>query len=235
MGMRIHKRLGYVLDDVESKDFDITDDRFNLKDGYFGLDYEGREARFTLKGFTKYISAQHKKEMENEKFSMLTFDLHNLKKNVKNILDMVCFESEFGLPNVVMFQPPSKDWSRWDDIIDYMEAGGNGEDKLNILGRPIYPYEMWVNLKTGLNHVYKDDIRFELYEIRRLINWSKEEKSGLGLKAIESWGFDSIEDAEKNIVPGVPEIVKHLCIYLKVFNDDNTVNGLKPAVYTYWS
>jgi hypothetical protein len=47
-------------------------------------------------------------------------------------------------------------------------------------------------------------------------------------------GFETVEEAEENIVPVVPDEIKALCEYLEIFNDINVVNQLRPIIYTFW-
>jgi len=232
MSTRINKLLGYGLKDVKSKKFNIIDPRFNLEDGYFAFDSEKQENKFTFKKFIQHLK---NKIEQDEKPSMLSFEVYDYKKNKdKNIYELVHFDPEFGLPNVVLFQTTSKDWSRYDDIIDYIDAK-NCKPKVTTINRPIYPYESWTNLKTGLNYLEIDGKRLQLVEFLQAINWMIKHKQPCNLEYLNEFGFDSIEDAKTNIVPMVPEIIKELCIYLKVFKDESTILQLKPMIYTYWA
>ena len=234
MGIRIHKKIGYGLIDVQADDESINDDRFNLKTGYFGLDMEKRENKYTFKGFIKYLQKQHDIEKNSDGFSMLTFELSSFKMNkFSSFRDILTYESEYASPNVILFQPPIKDWTRWDEIIDYMEHDGEDTGPLTrVFKRPIYPYEMWINSDTGETQFEHKGKKYHYLHVRQAINFGFDTYDDA---AIKSMGFESMEEANLKVVPGIPEVVAHLCKYLKVFKDDKTIYQLKPLVYTYWS
>ena len=239
MGIRIHKLLGYGLSDVVAEEYDIQDSRFNLEDGYFAYDAYEQEEKFTYANFIQHLKKVMEEDKQRKGISMLSFEIHDFEteKKKKNIYDLIHHNGEFGLPNVVLFQTGAKDWSRYDNIIDYMEDTHNVdsiENKVTIFDRPIYPYESWTNLKTGLTYFEKDGKRLQPFELLRAVNWMIEEKQDINIEYLKSFGFDSIEDVKKNVVPMVPEMIVELCKYLKVFKDDATILQLKPMIYTYW-
>jgi len=58
----------------------------------------------------------------------------------------ICVDTEFGLPNVLVFTcPHSQGWKRYDDIIDYYEAWRDDDQALEptvkLLDTGIYPYD----------------------------------------------------------------------------------------------
>lgn len=232
MGIRIHKRIGYGLNDVEAEELSITDSRFN-PNGYFMLDCEEQEEKYSIEGFIKYLEEAHEKEKDSLGYSMITFELMGIKesKKIRDIFDMVRWDGEFGLPNVVLFQNHSKDWSRFDDIIDYCECDSQ-ENSVKLLKQGIYPYMGWMNSDTGETKFKVDDKTYEYLHVRQDINFGF---NHYDLDKLLQMGFSSIEEADKKVVPVVPEFIMYLCKYLEVFKDDKTIYQLRPMLYTYWS
>lgn len=227
MGIRIHKSIGYGLSDVQASNYDIHDERFNLEDGYFK---DRNENDFTIQGLKNYIQEQHDKEKNDAGYSMLTFELLKLEENEwYDIHQFVSHNGEFGLPEVLMFQPPMKDWSRYDDIIDYIEDEKQ-ENKVRLLNRAIYPYEFWINKDTGKSTFEVEGRNYHYLHIRQAINFGFEYDPD----KLKEAGFDSMEDADQKIVPGIPDFIICLCKYLKIFKDDKNIFDLKPMVYSFW-
>lgn len=240
MGIRIHKKIGYGLDDVQYQDIKIVDQRFNLEDGYFAFDCEDQEEIFSGSKFFEHLEKRVENEQKEKNISMLLFDFCYLKDlNLKefDFFDYITYDSEFGLKNVILFQTFSEDWTRYDNIIDYVEETENRQkNNYKILKRPIYPYENWINLKTGLDYLEVDGKRLRLVELLRAVNYFEEFVDiEVDEEYLKTFGFDSIEDVKNNIKPAVPEIIKEYCKWLKIFKDEKIVDTLKPMVYNYWS
>jgi len=237
MGIRIHKRLGYGLTNVKAKDYTILDKRFNLQDGYFSN--RDDEDTYSIEGFTQHLEAAYERDKKKQGSSMLAFDVHELKdrkgtKRYVSLCDLICHEGEFGLPRVVMFSCLNKGWSRWDDIIDYVEETEKGQkNKVKVLNRPIYPHEFWMHKDTGEQNFEFEGKTQPYHYIRRAIEMGWDKYDWDKLKEVA--GIGSLEEAKEKVVPGVPEFIVELCKYLKVFNDEKTVYTLKPMIYTYWS
>lgn len=223
MGIRIHKFLGYGLDDVKCSKGYISDERFNLVDGYFSKDKDVES--FEMSDFIKYIVGEADKEKKAEGFTMLTFDIQQLKTQKWDFYDVIRHESEFGMKKVVVFRPFLKDWLRYDDIIDYMEAK-DCKNRLKVLDRPIFPYESWIDKNTGHPYIMIKGKKTMCHDIIRDLNFGFYR---------DDLGFKNEKEARENIVPLVPEIIRKYCEYLKVFKDKSTCLTLKPMIYTYWS
>jgi hypothetical protein len=220
MGIRIHKKIGYGLVDVKTKKYNIVDTRFNMKDGYFSKDVYDQE-EYNFDEFRKHIDNILKKD---NSISML---LGQLPKKNLNFYDVITHNAEYGLSKVVLFQPFYKDWSRYDNIIDYMEVT-ESIPTVKPLNRCIYPFESYINLNTGLPYIEINNNKLYCHDILR-------DAKFYGSSFIKEIGFSNIKELKNNIVPIVPEIIKEYCKWLKVFNDDSTILTLKPLVYTYWS
>lgn len=165
MGIRIHKVLGYGITDLKTKDGNktdkiIVDERIN-KNGFLMVDYEQRE-KWKVEDYLKYI-IDHEKEDEYYDAEVLKGsittriirrDFNKLKETVYNIDELVIYDWEYGMPQVVVFVPIThiNDWTRYDDVIDYYDSinygTGSIENEIKILSGGIFPYSS-INSKTN--------------------------------------------------------------------------------------
>lgn len=253
MGIRIHKNLGYGLTDVEcDSEGQIVDSRFNLTSGYFALDVEDQED-INPKKFIEILGeknekARKEKDYGNDFIYELSLINDHLKKNKdpERFYNYIHFDYEDPNCSSILFQPYmcGKEWSRYDDPIDYCEyltdyADGGISALAKLVNRPIYPYDSWTNLKD-LSHCWKDD------ESGKLISWGQIRQvvcsdslwKGDPMKKsdyVKQYGFSSSRDFLNNVVPSVPNILVEMCKFLKVFKDDRTIHTLKPMIYVHWS
>jgi hypothetical protein len=207
MGIRIHKKLGYGLKDVKTKNNEIIDKRFNIKNIY----------DLFLKSF------------EDFKKTLNPTQLFVIDEKIKwDFSDVITYDEEFGLKNVILFQPFIKSWSRYDNSIDYYENPSQ-MSKIKLINRSLYPFESYINLKTNLNYILVNDNRFSLINIIQILNSDYSNDYDYS-----KYGFVDKKDAQTNIVPIVPDIIHAYIKYLNIFNDENTILTLKPMIYTYW-
>lgn len=225
MGLRIQKAIGWGLLDLDEQDHRLTKTsheefwRLTVRDLYederkfsMGID-EKYPPRMSLRGWHKD---------DDPRWDM-------------RLSEHVIIDSEFGLPNVMLFTIPGHTrWCRRDDIIDYVEAG-NGSDlkpKAYELEGGIYPYiGTYMDSRTGQN------VRFGS-EIKSAINYFNDKDDPKWLKCIEPKflkPFETWQDAYKFMAPSVPWDIVMLCRFLGVFRDDNTLKQLRPIFYQYWS
>jgi len=252
MGVRLHKVLGYGLVDVRPDKYDILgDSRFN-PDGYFGIDQElADEEDFTQEKYLDYLRQQkaffeEACEKENSPEALdgkyeASMDLaidsqffHRLHENAKtwNIHDCFVYQSEYGLPNVMCVVPPCfcEAHNRYADDIDFYEERIKNPKEINyynVLKHGIYPYEgYYFDKNTGkdLHH----DIRgyFFIKESGRL------DRAEILAK---SFGFDSGNHLEESVKPVIPDPIKAICKFAKIFKDEKTILDLTPILYVYWS
>jgi hypothetical protein len=206
MGIRIHKKLGYGLKDVKTKNNEIIDKRFNIKNIY----------DLVLKSF------------EDFKKTLNPTQLFLIDEKIKwDFSDVITYDEEFGLKNVILFQPFIKSWSRYDNSIDYYENPSQ-MSKIKLINRSLYPFESYINLKTNLNYILVNDTRFSLINIIQILNSDYSNEYDYS-----EYGFVDKKDAQTNIVPIVPDIIHAYIKYLNIFNDENTILTLKPMIYTY--
>ena len=242
MGIRIHKCIGYGFDDVETKDFEITDSRFN------DLDFDRLEDKFNLKEWYEILKIRYAEEQkafnaDDDKevpriipktyrdLMFATTSVQDLIEKNKRVWvsDLVCHQVEYGCPNVVLFSPINFiHYNRYDDLIDYCEErGGSMEPKVNVLDFPIYPFESYMDKRSG------EMISFNGY------SWTKHHTGKDSVKVPKEFfkgnTIKTLGEARTNIAPSVPAEVAEFCDYMNIFKDKNTVFSLKPMIYTYWS
>jgi hypothetical protein len=141
------------------------------------------------------------------------YSLNRLKRG--SLGEYVTYNSEFGCKDTVLFQPmlASKDWYRFDDSIDYVEAHLQGETagpKVVRHNRALYPF-------TNLMRKNPD--------------------SFLGIEEYwESCYLDSPK--HKDAVPTCTYGVMMLLKYLNMVPEDKLPDAImlmRPTIYTYWS
>lgn len=216
MGIRIHKMLGYGLTDVKTKNFAISDKRF----------------RANLSSEWPDFSLREYKDWVNDSKSISTLMTQSFPiTNTSDYLDAgSCFvhDAEFGLSNVFCVVPRfnHQDWHRYDDIIDYTEQTyvSRQHNTVKVLKNGIYPYgPLFADSRTG--KIVKNGMDYAL--VKNTVS----DKDSLASR----FGFESAEEADKYLRPAVPDCVKLLCEYAKIFVDPMTVHQLVPMLYTYWS
>jgi hypothetical protein len=244
MGIRIHKILGYALTDVQADTdkWEITDPRFN-KDGYL---FDPEEVKFSVDGFKAYLTRKilaSKEDDENDERFDLKLILRGLEKNpddmfsrpIRGLYDCINYDMEFGDPKVLVVVPPSctKEWSRYDDAIDYYDpvnqsADGGIEPSVIHLDRPLWPWDTLISTKTmppkPLNHFQSQ--AYYLWKNGHIV-------TDEDLYA-EKIGFETIEEMKRYVMPIIPLEVVELLKYLKIFNDEKTIYELRPVIYGYW-
>ena len=242
MGIRINKVLGYGLTDVKTtgKYNEILDDpRLNPK-GYFAMHTEDQEEKFTDAGFDAFLDEnkedpddivndlsvlRHLRDREREE------NTHNYRTGISHRL---IYDSEFGLPNVMVFQPPvfGSDWSRYDDIIDYYDPQQQAEDGgcglgYHMINRAIYPFESFCDHRENPPAVLKGNDWHHYIDAKnseRMVEY-----------ALKELGFETEEEMHQMIHPMIPKELIALLKYCKVFAKDEYIYQLRPMIYWYWS
>jgi len=239
MGIRIHKSIGYGLTDViaDKDNWDLrTDSRFD-PDGYMFKD----EDTFTLTGFVEYLDKRIKELGEDDHDS---FQLRLLKHQIDageikhhSYFPSIIYDMEFGSSEVMLFIPPSsiKNWSRYDDMIDYydpanhLEDGGITESVIKI-DRPLWPWEAYVNIKT-YPPVRLTGVQYQLHNTIRNLGFEQLVDPD---KSLELMGVDTKEELDELIVPIIPTELVELIKYLKIFKNMEDIYQLRPMIYGYW-
>jgi hypothetical protein len=236
MGIRVHKVIGYGLTDLKCKKYKVVDPRIDPT-GYLG-DYENQEA-FSRKGYLAFLKAKLLTASEDEKheieWELAWFKGGGLAPHLKDWTpyETVKHQAEYGLPKVLVVCPPEmvKSWQHYDDTIDFYEETINHKqhNRFQMLPNGAYPYEgSYMDARTGER--VKDGI-----ELRRIMTGMIKLSAEIKDKFSRQFGFDDFKTAKKFLVPTVPNSVRYVCEYLKLFKDPATVNSLRPMIYVYWS
>lgn len=236
MGIRVHKVIGYGLDDVVGDSFS-EDPRFD-PEGFFALDgFEEQEEKFPMKEFAVRLDLTIANSTE------WTFHLKLLNNNIRDgefndFYNVLVYDPEYGLPNVCVFIPPTANRNnrRRDDTLDWYEETINHHQQNHylLLNRPIYPDVLWVDLRQSPPKP-ADRLVDRLRSQFDSPDWIK---MGFSLETEDNMarnvGFESKQDLMDNVVPMVPEDLVEVLKFLKVFKDPATIYRLKPMIYTYW-
>lgn len=224
MGIRVHKVIGFGLTDVESdpKTHEIRDERFDptgfLCRGVYADDYDDDAANgppYTAEGYSQFLDDRR----TDPNHEVPIQDRMALNKHLDNSTlhhwyphRSAVYEPEFGMDNVLVIVPfwACRTYHRVDDTIDWSEETIRGATNrvVNLDRTGIHPYtSLWDP-----------------------ITMSKAPQSALmGVRDIES------EIKSGNLEWHVPNDVRELCTYLKVFRSPETIQTLKPLLYVYWS
>jgi len=244
MGTRIHKTLGWGFKYCRFK----KDPRFNEK--FFGddVDYLDQMVEVNKKNLN---SKDLRKKMDAQTFDHWVSGkgwASSGKKptslsrcDIFNYNGYIDWDGDSIAP-VIFTDPSRKDWSRYDDIIDYYDApsGKDGEPLDNVkfildgAGQPaqVYPYCSFVNRHTGKRA--KENITpSDRWSITNM--YFEHDHDGWKWKEFEkNWGVKNIVQWQRDIVPEPPYIIRLFCKVAKPFKNPLTIYRLKPMIFTYW-
>ena len=155
------------------------------------------------------------------------------KKEIKYNHHSVTYDSEYGLPEILLFSDIERaEWARGDNTIDYYESN-DSECHIKKLDHHcgIYPYVGIVHIPHAPN--FGKENYFDFYdpsEYNQMVGrWSKRMKPLLvdnaQLEYFKKWYRPVIS-------PMVLLYIKFLDIF-KCYNE--TVQELRPMIYTYWA
>jgi len=247
MGIRIHKVIGYGLDDF--KGFD-KDDRINPDFNYDEYANQSDNADHMQK-FKAHFEKEYlrRKEVRNGlDYSFewsYYFDSKTLgqKPTYNNHIDSVDgsdffhYHGEYEDSNVLLFSCPLfSDWYRYDDIIDYCERtttnSGSSDEVVEIEGG-IYPY-------SGSYRKIDDGSVSKGIEVLQHKNYLKESKPShdellakMNEFCLAVIGMTYIE-FKKTTNTVIPNIIFEYARFCGMFKDDSEIRRLKPLLYTYW-
>lgn len=251
MGIRIHKVMGWGLDDVRHEDDSPTDPRFNPK---FEQDEEYQEFLYSFpKDFLTWVSSHEDEAIAicrsangeyGSKHPCLDMVLQGFAQDILDASreapdDPFVYDGEYGAPNVFLIVPieQGKRWSRYDDAIDYYETP-DAEPMVNRLDHRcgIYP---WTNmLKIPGTPEVPDIVKKYLGDQKKFSSINPATFNQLTGRWVENRPAPNAEVAEyllANYRPLIPDSVLLMTHYCKIFTDwQNTVQQLRPMIYTYW-
>lgn len=233
MGIRIRKMLGYALTDVVE-----GDTRVNWKSPL--LTYE---PELTLEVFLGWkILLRSESPPEDLAAAVKTLSEGWIYKSAeRELAACVQHDSEYGLPNVLLVRPVEwKDWYRYDDTIDYVEAD-DCEPHVKLLTSGIYPYNnRWMDARTSELLPWND--------VAHLVRLKNDHQPGLPHPTDERIAslndlfartkpavFTTWDEITRYLVPAPPKEVVDLAHFGELFTSPDVVQQLRPVVYTLWS
>jgi len=163
--------------------------------------------------------------------------------------DCIIYDGEYGNPRVLLIQPPdhTQDWSRYDNIIDYYDAGRVAKTAIKFVGLTIYPHEgRLVRFRDPPEGCYTaPDQRAHLGDITK--DRVLDDKGIVAIRAgwynqlVGRWAKDVppaatgklLTHLKRDFRPHVPPSVVALMKYTEAFHPD-FINRLRPMLYTYW-
>ena len=215
MGIRIHKILGYGLTNVKSESYRIQDKRFN-PNGIFGLDWEAREEKYTIKGFQTWLEKKlESTDLQWDEKADIQWQLKSLKEPKFYCLEnLLIWNSDYGLSKVFCVIPSMHygQWHRYDDSIDYHEETNSHRNQVNRCKKlkSIFPYSIYCDTRTGERKSFDLCLAFlsphcdQEYYAQKL-------------------GFKSVKECRKYLKPSAPYSVRHLVEYCDIFSNPKTV------------
>lgn len=229
MGIRIHKVMGYGLDDLSPDgDARLAGTPSGIMEAAAGAD---RAA------FRRWLRGQAKAALEagdeDRAFDVEeTVSMLGLARRWRPA-DSFHWDGESGLPGVLVVVPPGfADWSRYDDGLDYAEFaarrgfdGGAVPEVLPIPGG-IYPF-------TGALCDARDGRPVRHLPWPTVERLSRDDANVEAIRKLT--GMGSPQEVRDHLRPPVPAPVRHLCEWLGVFAEPGAVHRLKPLLYTWWS
>ena len=240
MGIRIHKILGWGLIDINNSIEE--DERLNSESCE---DYEKLNA---IDEFLDWVKDNEKeceeimKKVNGEEYKCSLIDITFLLQKKKDgtidqskMPDVLTYDSEFGNFSVMVFCPiTSHNWYRYDDIIEYYEADCCADDgRVKILTHccGIWPYS------TSMIHIPGSPKYGEKGFPGSMLGGDYNGLIGVFSEGIEPiLKEEKLDYYKKYYRPSIaPVLILHL-YWLKIFtNFYETIQKLRPMIYTYWS
>lgn len=153
MGIRIHKVLGYGFKSIAHKDIRFNESFWALNDDYIDIkpllikecedskDNVSKDPHNNLAFFRQWITntGWHEKGgCDHDKLYISDFFCYSGYAAESNKFPVIFSAKRYN-----------KDWYRYDDIIDYIEAGRTMKDSVKLLNGGIYPHLSKVDIRTG--------------------------------------------------------------------------------------
>lgn len=143
-----------------------------------------------------------------------------------------------GLESVLCLRPVMMpEWSRYDNTLDWLEETNEHDqkDRVRVLDSGIFPYDGHMDMRTG------ERIKGDVYWWRNTV-WNLNDKEFEPFRNDEKL-LDTLADvfgmthkeALKNVAPLVPEEIRLLAEFGKLFTSDDVWKQLRPMIYTWWA
>lgn len=257
MGLRIHKALGWGVDDVvvSSNDKDtsrVTDPRFNPSSVVFSDEDRDNYTDAAYLAHIEEVMGEATIESimnDTEGLFVSKFMVEEMiKSNPQHrgkymVMDGMIYQPLGHQKAAIVIIPPgnSDSWLQYDSPVDHYESlvdsGNSVMPTVKKLSVTPYPYSGVMNAKTG-EKIDGPIIRTFTKITNLLLTATEDERKGLpelGLAIAKKMGFESLDDATRTIIPYVPGDVRDFARWTGLFADDNAWKDLRPMVFTYWA
>lgn len=226
MGLRIVKMMGYGLTDVKSSKEVIADPRINSNSVLLNWNDSNVPKRWQVINYRKWLIEKSEDKDVIVKAEYL-IESNWIKDHNGDINRCLIWKPECNKKILCLMPMSSTDqWFRYDDPIDYYEENGTPRNKVKILPHGIFPYTgFFIHKQT------KQAIESQLASAYFRLEKNLKKERLLFAKLMK---FESLQDCEDNLISDIPNPLKMLCEYTRLFNDPDTVYQLKPMIYTYW-
>lgn len=239
VGIRPKVVVGYGLVDVEVKDDEIVDSRFNSnwnKELFYNTDkqyYKLENFYKAVQSSNKYSEAEQQIYFTQRNHKRQQFlQPHKVPKGLDCVFNrFVTWDPEYGDPSVLVLRSLTESgWERYDDPIDHYIISTT--PKYTLLDAPLYPCYGYIDKRTG--EKVDTTTREEIQDVRMLTKSSNKKQYEEYISALleeigckESW--------EERFNYDLPLDIIEFCRYTEMFVEENTIYTLKPMVYSFWS
>lgn len=243
MGTRLHKRLGYGYANPQgSSDADAVINLVNPKS--FLLNEDRLPFESMQEAWEDYVVFADAWSKERKDRSIL-LDPWFLRDRIKNAQRVPFVQEvvhraykEYATNDVIMVTPVGllDTWSRFDNIIDYVEEQNIGRktdlvDEVHTFQNGIYPFQASY-LRTDTMETLSNDIMFWI----RACNNDERPDSLSDLNDMaQLGGFDSHEHALGLVIPKPPADAVVMALWGKLFLHEEDAYKMRPVYYKYWS
>lgn len=252
MGIHIHKRLGWGLDDVLTRDYDVTDHRINAEALKQWLWY-GKSVDFyewfknNLDEAKSLVATTCGKSVDQTHLDItLTWFLKDGAEPPKFDDSPICHDPEYGLPNVLFIAPVEfPTWSRYDDTIDHCEEQIRGAEsggvEINYIHRMdkhcgIYPFIGMHRMPGSPEMLDEKKLIGKEYFPQYIFPMDFNRLTGRWSDRLPIPDLDVCRYLLENYRPQIPCSVILLTKFANIFNDwEKTVQQLRPMLYVHWS
>lgn len=236
MGIRIHKVLGYGADDIRIEGSAVTDDRFRIsglrnKEGWTAVTQRAIEnhRKELLKAFEEEF-------VDEEKAAWL---LDHVEREANVVYDMPAgttrkveaYHDFDSMPVLVLVPPGSQGWYRYDDPIDYYEAGQGMEPSFRVVNGvgALFPFVGEMRRFRGQRRLPREPCTLEAAHYNHMVGrWDPK------IKPLVSG--EDLDDLLGNWCPTLPWCLLTWMHLQKWITDKRGfADMLRPCIFTYWS
>ena len=263
MGIRIKRHLGYALTDFEGEqdsrvNTEIFKDRWELCDDY---------VKFAIENIDEAVKIlEAELDEDSYRIQFWADDIRHLEDvPYYKRPDAVTYQPEFGMENVLLFQPVHKEgWYRRDDIMDHYAHHAQHQisyepelvdlrEELGLTSIHTYPKQMHRHPDAETPEEKVDSFIAEQKAHGSRLSFMYNEGFGLMEGVLEGRDYNRMvglfgEDRKPDVrdeellthlkedwYTHVPADIRLFARWSGIFTDFNTVYTLKPVLYTYWS